>query len=147
MWRPDLLLYNSANEDFDATYPSHLIVQSNGEVSQIPPGLFKSTCEVDITWFPFDEQTCILKFGTWTNHEALVNLTLKSEVADTSGYQENAEWQLLSAKAFRNKVKYACCPEVYLDITFKVRIQRRTIYYFNNLIIPCVMIARYSYVL
>ena len=79
---------------------------------------------------------------SWTNHEALVNLTLKDEVADTSAYQENAEWQLLSAKAFLNKVKYACCPEVYLDITFKVRIQRRTIYYFNNLIIPCVMIAR-----
>ena len=118
-------------------------MQSNGEVSQIPPGLFKSTCEVDITWFPFDEQTCILKFGTWTNHEALVNLTLKDEFADTSAYQENAEWQLLSAKATKNKVKYACCPEVYLDITFAIHIQRRTIYYFNNLIIPCVMIARY----
>ena len=84
-----------------------------------------------------------MKFGTWTNHEALVNLTLKDEFADTSAYQENAEWQLLSAKATKNKVKYACCPEVYLDITFAIHIQRRTIYYFNNLIIPCVMIARY----
>ena len=38
LWRPDLLLYNSANEDFESTYPSHLIVKHDGSVSWIPPG-------------------------------------------------------------------------------------------------------------
>ena len=28
--------------------------------------LFKSTCKIDITWFPFDDQQCDLKFGSWT---------------------------------------------------------------------------------
>ena len=46
-------------------------------MSQIPPGIFQSTCKVDMTWFPFDEQECELKFGTWTNHEGLVNLTMQ----------------------------------------------------------------------
>ena len=96
---------------------------------------------MDITWFPFDQQNCSLKFGTWTYHEALVNLTMKDEEADTSSYQQNAEWQLISAFATRNSVKYACCPEVYLDVTFEFIIQRKTIYYFNNLIIPCIIIA------
>ena len=32
----------------------------------IPPGIFKSTCKIDITWFPFDDQSCDLKFGSWT---------------------------------------------------------------------------------
>ena len=27
---------------------------------------FKSTCKIDITWFPFDDQQCDLKFGSWT---------------------------------------------------------------------------------
>ena len=26
----------------------------------------KSTCKIDITWFPFDDQQCDLKFGSWT---------------------------------------------------------------------------------
>ena len=26
----------------------------------------KSTCKIDITWFPFDEQSCAMKFGSWT---------------------------------------------------------------------------------
>ena len=36
---------------------------------------------------------------------------------------------------------YDCCPEPYLDITFQIKIRRRTLYYFFNLIIPCVLIA------
>ena len=74
--------------------------------------------------------------------------------------------------AVRNEVIYDCCPEPYLDITFVVKIRRRTVkcfkgistdskipyskplefplkiynvnfqvYYFFNLIIPCVLIA------
>ena len=29
-------------------------------------GIFKSSCQIDITWFPFDDQDCLLKFGSWT---------------------------------------------------------------------------------
>ena len=41
----------------------------------------------------------------------------------------------------RNEVIYDCCPEPYLDITFVIKIRRRTVYYFFNLIVPCVLIA------
>ena len=44
--------------------------------------------------------------------------------------------------AERNEQYYDCCPDVpYLDITFQIKIRRRTLYYFFNLIIPCVLIA------
>ena len=41
----------------------------------------------------------------------------------------------------RNEVFYECCEEPYLDITFIIKIRRRTLYYFFNLIVPCVLIA------
>ena len=41
----------------------------------------------------------------------------------------------------RNSVTYDCCPEPYVDITFTIHIRRRTLYYFFNLIVPCVLIA------
>ena len=74
-----------------------------------------------MTWFPFDEQICDLKFGTWTNHESLViyifstlwhlaqvNLTMNdgnggavySGEADTSTFSENAEWHLVRSVSF-----------------------------------------------
>jgi len=31
------------------------------EILWEPPALFKSLCEIDVTWFPFDEQHCQLK--------------------------------------------------------------------------------------
>lgn len=41
----------------------------------------------------------------------------------------------------RNELRYNCCPEPYIDITFVIIIRRRTLYYFFNLIVPCVLIA------
>ncbi|KAK6055856.1 Neurotransmitter-gated ion-channel ligand binding domain protein [Cooperia oncophora] len=61
IWLPDILLYNSANENFDSSCRSNLVVYSNGEVNWIPPGIFKISCKMDITMFPFDEQVCFLK--------------------------------------------------------------------------------------
>ena len=43
--------------------------------------------------------------------------------------------------AVRNEVRYECCPAPYLDITFTIKIRRRTLYYFFNLIVPCILIA------
>lgn len=41
----------------------------------------------------------------------------------------------------KNTINYACCPEPYVDITFTIQIRRRTLYYFFNLIVPCVLIS------
>ena len=58
--------HNSADEKFDGSYQTNVVVSSNGDCLYIPPGIFKSTCKIDITWFPFDDQKCDLKFGSWT---------------------------------------------------------------------------------
>lgn len=41
----------------------------------------------------------------------------------------------------KNTITYSCCPEPYVDITFTIQIRRRTLYYFFNLIVPCVLIS------
>lgn len=41
----------------------------------------------------------------------------------------------------KNTITYQCCPEPYVDITFTIQIRRRTLYYFFNLIVPCVLIS------
>ena len=59
-------LFFSADEKFDGTYQTNVVVSNEGGCLHVPPGIFKSTCQIDITWFPFDEQLCDLKFGSWT---------------------------------------------------------------------------------
>ena len=59
-------LFFSADEKFDGTYQTNVVVNNEGGCLYVPPGIFKSTCKIDITWFPFDDQQCDLKFGSWT---------------------------------------------------------------------------------
>lgn len=56
----------SADEGFDGTYHTNVVVKHDGGCLYVPPGIFKSTCKIDITWFPFDDQNCEMKFGSWT---------------------------------------------------------------------------------
>ncbi|CAN7987841.1 unnamed protein product [Ixodes pacificus] len=142
IWKPDVLMYNSADEKFDGTYPTNVVVRHNGSCNYIPPGIFKSTCKIDITWFPFDDQKCDLKFGSWTYNGYQLDLRVKSdEGGDLSSYISNGEWDLIAVPGIRNEKEYACCPEPYIDITYTIHIRRRTLYYGFNLIIPCVLIS------
>ena len=47
LWTPDILMYNSASQEFDSTYPVNVVVTNNGGCKHVPPGIFKSTCKVN----------------------------------------------------------------------------------------------------
>ncbi|GFG30444.1 hypothetical protein Cfor_03686, partial [Coptotermes formosanus] len=142
IWRPDILMYNSADEGFDGTYHTNVVVRHNGSCLYVPPGIFKSTCKIDITWFPFDDQHCDMKFGSWTYDGNQLDLVLNSEEGgDLSDFITNGEWYLIGMPGKKNTITYQCCPEPYVDVTFTIQIRRRTLYYFFNLIVPCVLIS------
>uniref|UniRef100_A0A8C4F9T0 Neuronal acetylcholine receptor subunit alpha-7 n=1 Tax=Dicentrarchus labrax TaxID=13489 RepID=A0A8C4F9T0_DICLA len=139
IWRPDILLYNSADERFDASFHTNILVNSTGYCQYLPPGIFKSTCYIDVRWFPFDVQRCDLKFGSWTYGGW--SLDLQMIEADITGYIANGEWDLVEVPGRRNERFYDCCKEPYPDVTFTVVMRRRTLYYGLNLLIPCVLIS------
>lgn len=40
-------------------------VEHTGIVRWSPPSIYRSMCPINVRWFPFDEQLCELKFGSW----------------------------------------------------------------------------------
>lgn len=85
----------SADEDIDSTFPTNVVVSSNGDCLWVPPGLFLSTCKIDITWFPFDDQKCTMKFGSWTYDGFSIDLQLQNDGGDISSFIPNGEWELV----------------------------------------------------
>jgi len=41
-------------------------VYCTGLVLWQPPAVYKSSCSIDVEFFPYDVQTCVLKLGSWT---------------------------------------------------------------------------------
>lgn len=38
----------------------------DGAVVWQPPAIYKSSCLIDVEYFPYDIQSCVLKMGSWT---------------------------------------------------------------------------------
>lgn len=56
IWRPDIVLYNTAVGDFQAQQKTKAVIKNDGTVTWMPPAIFKSSCSIDVTYFPFDAQ-------------------------------------------------------------------------------------------
>ncbi|WAQ98028.1 ACHA7-like protein [Mya arenaria] len=117
------------------------MVHNNGHVFWPPIVKLRSTCNIDITYFPFDDQICKLKLGSWAYDGFQVDLFSREHPVDLSNFVSNGEWELIHVSAIRNQITYPCCPEHFPDITFHIHIRRRTLYYTYNVIIPCVMLS------
>ena len=53
-------------------------------------------CRVDVTWFPFDVQTCDLVFESWMLKESILKLNTDNLSAYEGNYMEPNGWYLLS---------------------------------------------------
>ena len=126
----------------------------SGKVRWKPPAIYKSSCAINVEFFPFDEQLCTLKFGSWTYDGFAVNLAHweKMELPvistdpiengiDLKDFYRSVEWDILRVPAKKNERFYPCCSEPYPDITYNITIRRKTLFYTVNLIIPCVAIS------
>uniref|UniRef100_A0A336M209 CSON010718 protein n=2 Tax=Culicoides sonorensis TaxID=179676 RepID=A0A336M209_CULSO len=150
IWRPDIVLYNNADGNFEVTLATKATLNYTGKVEWRPPAIYKSSCEIDVEYFPFDEQTCVMKFGSWTYDGFQVDLRHIDESngtnvvdigIDLSEFYTSVEWDILEVPAVRNEKFYTCCDEPYLDITFNITMRRKTLFYTVNLIIPCTGIS------
>lgn len=150
IWRPDIVLYNNADGNFEVTLSTKATLFNTGLVEWRPPAIYHSSCEMDVEYFPFDEQTCVMKFGSWTYDGFQVDLRHQEEEqgtnvvnigVDLSEFYMSVEWDILAVPAIRNVKFYTCCDEPYLDITFNITMRRKTLFYTVNLIIPCMGIS------
>ncbi|KAA0714799.1 Neuronal acetylcholine receptor subunit alpha-3 [Triplophysa tibetana] len=141
IWKPDIVLYNNAVGDFQVDDKTKALLRFNGDVTWIPPAIFKSSCKIDVTYFPFDYQNCTMKFGSWTYDKAKIDLVLIGSTINLKDFWESGEWTIIDAPGYKHDIKYNCCEEIYTDITYSLYIRRLPLFYTINMIIPCLLIS------
>ncbi|XP_030628022.1 neuronal acetylcholine receptor subunit alpha-2-like [Chanos chanos] len=141
IWVPDIVLYNNADGEFAVTHMTKAHLFYTGKVRWVPPAIYKSSCSIDVTFFPFDQQNCKMKFGSWTYDKAKIDLERIENTVDLKDYWESGEWAIINAVGTYNTKKYDCCHEIYPDITYYFIIRRLPLFYTINLIIPCLLIS------
>ncbi|XP_030622410.1 neuronal acetylcholine receptor subunit alpha-9-II [Chanos chanos] len=141
VWRPDIVLYNKADDDFSGPVDTNVVLRYTGEITWDAPAITKSSCVVDVSYFPFDSQQCNLTFGSWTYNGNQVDITMPMDSGDLSDFVENVEWECHGMPATKNVIMYGCCSDPYPDITYTVLLQRRSSFYIFNLLLPCFLIS------
>ncbi|KAG8229213.1 hypothetical protein J437_LFUL009695 [Ladona fulva] len=76
-----------ADGNFEVTLATKATLNYTGRVEWKPPAIYKSSCEIDVEYFPFDEQTCVMKFGSWTYDGFQLAHT------DYNGEMETLKWK------------------------------------------------------
>ena len=61
------------------------------------PFVFRTTCKLDITYFPFDDQHCDFEIGSWayTGDQFNISSNYKLDaVSMLASYSESSTWQI-----------------------------------------------------
>lgn len=58
--------YSADPQYSSAVINTNVIVSHTGEVVWLSHGIFRSSCDINVEFFPFDEQRCALKWASWT---------------------------------------------------------------------------------
>lgn len=114
-------------------------MKNDGEVKYNFQTLIVSVCAIDVQYFPFDLQKCVLTLGSWAYNGWEVNITKQNDKIGLEYYVENSEWALLDAYIGRRNDIYDGVP--YPTVEFHIQLKRKPLFYMLNVVFPCLLIT------
>ena len=64
----------------------------------MPSGVFSTACDIDVTYYPFDSQTCLVIFSTLMSSDKETDLAADALYGvSLSLYSETGTWDLVKA--------------------------------------------------
>ncbi|KAM9044462.1 acetylcholine receptor subunit beta-like isoform 4-T4 [Megaptera novaeangliae] len=153
VWLPDVVLLNNNDGNFDVALDINVVVSSDGSVRWQPPGIYRSSCSIQVTYFPFDWQNCTMVFSSYSYDSSEVSLQTglgpdgqeRQEVHIHEGtFIENGQWEIIHkpSRLIRPPVDPRGGGERRREeVTFYLIIRRKPLFYLVNVIAPCILIT------
>lgn len=135
IWKPDLALQNGFKELEELGSKFVLCqVSFDGSVVWMPFEVFETRCDVNIKYFPFDQQNCTLKFVVWSHSIHEINITAGIQGLNLEVF-ENGEWEIVGQNSFSDLESFEA------RVSFSMRLQRKPLYIVLNIIMPVVFLS------
>ncbi|XP_039080824.1 acetylcholine receptor subunit epsilon [Hyaena hyaena] len=150
VWLPEIVLENNIDGQFGVAYDANVLVYEGGYVSWLPPAIYRSSCAVEVTYFPFDWQNCSLVFRSQTYNAHEVEFVFAADDAgetiskidiDTEAYTENGEWAIDFCPGLIHHHRGSGDDPGSIDVIYTLIIRRKPLFYVINIIVPCVLIS------
>ena len=139
VWTPDLFLVNGVKKfnGFGGSF-YYIKVDHLGYTRWLPFDVFESRCSLDTRYFPFDKQTCDLRFSIWSHPVTDLKIEKgKNPIKLDRIYKENSVWKVLSTDCVVDNED----SNDESDIIFTFNLQRKPFYYIMNIIVPIVFLG------
>ncbi|KAK2145502.1 hypothetical protein LSH36_677g02004 [Paralvinella palmiformis] len=120
-----------------------VLLNHDGMLHWEPGGIFRTTCDIDITYFPFDMQHCPLLIGAYSYYSNKMNITNGSSHMITHDFRLNGEWHVYgTTAAWAITILDPCCmQDGYAHVVFGLHLRRRSKFYVMNIVLPCLMLS------
>ncbi|XP_060074961.1 neuronal acetylcholine receptor subunit beta-3-like [Ylistrum balloti] len=139
IWLPSIALVNTFGRiNMLSQSSTNAVVHADGKVKWFPADSFVVTCEVDITYYPFDTQECSLVFEIWNSPSSEVALVATSKSFDISSFKENVEWSIVKSEVQNRERDYGVSIS-FIDYFF--HLQRRPKFVVLTIIAPVILLA------
>nr|XP_022295875.1 neuronal acetylcholine receptor subunit beta-3-like [Crassostrea virginica] len=137
VWKPDFALKNGFTEfkELGASF-YNVILSVDGTVLWTPYQVFQTHCSVDVTYFPFDTQTCEIQFTLWSHYTFQVTLDSYSTNIELESYKPNSIWDIVSSSQTIKNHQLENS-----EITYSLTLKRKPTFYVNNVVIPILFLG------
>ncbi|XP_056000813.1 neuronal acetylcholine receptor subunit alpha-3-like [Ostrea edulis] len=109
----------------------NLRLDYTGSITWFVPNLFESTCDADLSFYPFDSQTCFLRFYVPGFMPSEIEFYSPNQRMDLSQYSTNGLWDVTETTVYTTTNSLQV-QEVYMSISMR----RRIVYYVSSLMLP-----------
>ena len=102
----------------------------------------KSRCQMNVLWFPFDEQTCsVVLASTVFANDSIIFTDTGENTFRLFNYVDNKVWQLISYNYTFVETLYPGYDGVYSEIHLSIIIRRKPLFIISNLVTPALCLT------
>ena len=139
IWKPDLVLANGIEKVTElGTDMGLVMVNDNGEVTWDPFEVFTTKCMIDMTYYPFDNQSCDIMFTIWSysDEDVVIGAAWNDEISffkeDNYG---NSIWAIES-----NTTNFLLKDDGTFQ-SFQLNLRRKPGFFLVNILLPTIILS------